>query len=454
MPVKPYNKCFFIIFTLLPTFLYCQIQGTIINSESAVPLENVTILNVNNGEGTFSDKYGRFSIPLDWSKSDTVRFSSLGFQSLQIKLSKIDHDNYTLKLKKVTETISDITVTSKKYKKELSFETLESMPEGLYNFASIIYNGKIYISGGVISKFVDRKKKILANSSSSLVMLQAASTPNFNFEKFNSQIFIYDLENHNWKIISKDLIERAYHDTQIIDDNLYIFGGITLSKNRKKEYLAQDIEIFKINSDTVLVDQINPHQSVNPGSFVYNSRLFTYGGSVKKYRISGEKVYSNKIHVFNPKTGYWKEAFGMPEGKESPGVLIKNKYYFVGGSLNKPLKSIETLNLFNGKWKRIGELNTPISSTSLVNFENQIFAYTQGKILLIDVESQTVKEFLIDCKEKNAQLHINKNSLYLIGGILEDDFSKIPSNKLIQISLNQFKITAPIKSYNFAFDQP
>lgn len=443
-----------IILIFLPIMSYSQISGEIIDYDNQRKLQNVTVLNQTNQQGTYSNKDGRYELPEFWKLEDTIRFSIIGYHPFKTTFMNLKKEGMIIKLHRSTEKISDITIQSKRFKNKIDYRKLKNMPKGLYGFSSSNYDGKIYVSGGVISKFVDRKKKILANSSSSLVMLQAASTPNFNFEKFNSQIFIYDLENHNWKIISKDLIERAYHDTQIIDDNLYIFGGITLSKNRKKEYLAQDIEIFKINSDTVLVDEINPHQSVNPGSFVYNSRLFTYGGSVKKYRISGEKVYSNKIHVFNPKTGYWKEAFGMPEGKESPGVLIKNKYYFVGGSLNKPLKSIETLNLFNGKWKRIGELNTPISSTSLANFENQIFAYTQGKILLIDVESQTVKEFLIDCKEKNAQLHINKNSLYLIGGILEDDFSKIPSNQLIQISLNQFKITAPIKSYNFAFDQP
>jgi len=62
-----------------------KVSGTIINDNSKFPLANVNIINVNKVRGTITNEKGYFEIEV--AVNDTLHISTLGFQSLKIKVT-------------------------------------------------------------------------------------------------------------------------------------------------------------------------------------------------------------------------------------------------------------------------------------------------------------------------------------------------------------------------------
>ena len=73
-----------------------KISGTIINDISKLPLSNVNIINVNKVRGTISDEKGNFEIEV--TANDTLHITSLGFQSLKVKVTNDWIKNKTTKI--------------------------------------------------------------------------------------------------------------------------------------------------------------------------------------------------------------------------------------------------------------------------------------------------------------------------------------------------------------------
>tara|TARA_Y100001954_G_scaffold214784_1_gene244538 strand:- start:56 stop:832 length:777 start_codon:yes stop_codon:yes gene_type:complete len=62
-----------------------KVSGTILNSSSNLPLENVNIVNLNRVIGTATDKKGRFEI--NAAVNDTLHFSYLGHKSIKVRVT-------------------------------------------------------------------------------------------------------------------------------------------------------------------------------------------------------------------------------------------------------------------------------------------------------------------------------------------------------------------------------
>jgi CarboxypepD_reg-like domain len=62
-----------------------KVSGTIINDNTKFPLANVNIINVNKVRGTITNEKGYFEIEV--AVNDTLHISTLGFQSLKIKVT-------------------------------------------------------------------------------------------------------------------------------------------------------------------------------------------------------------------------------------------------------------------------------------------------------------------------------------------------------------------------------
>lgn len=73
-----------------------KISGTIINDISKLPLSNVNIINVNKVRGTISDEKGNFEIEV--IANDTLHITSLGFQSIKVKVTNDWIKNKTTKI--------------------------------------------------------------------------------------------------------------------------------------------------------------------------------------------------------------------------------------------------------------------------------------------------------------------------------------------------------------------
>jgi len=61
------------------------VSGTILNSKTSLPLENVNIVNLNKVIGTATSKEGNFEI--NAQVNDTLHFSYLGFKSIKVRVT-------------------------------------------------------------------------------------------------------------------------------------------------------------------------------------------------------------------------------------------------------------------------------------------------------------------------------------------------------------------------------
>ncbi|WP_166959459.1 Kelch repeat-containing protein [Yeosuana marina] len=418
-----------------------NIKGTILDLETNLPIENVTVFYQKDNTGTVSNKDGEFKISVE-SKikaSDTLQFSKIGYTTKKVTIASLKDTNYKVFLKTKIEELDEIKLNVRiKLNSKLPFKTLTSLKKGLYGFGSSLIDNKLYVIGGDQSFLEDIwKKAVLRSPSSSLADLIDALASNMSWENYSEKLQIYNIDEDTWSTSNLKFDKRAYHNINYFNNKLYVFGGKTLSANRKKEYLDDKIEVFDVNTQQIIVDNTNPHQAINFASFTYKDNIIVMGGSIK-LKNNGEKVYTDASHMYNITSGYWYELHKMTKPKEVNGVLINDKIYLIGGFNEKPLTEIESYDLATGKWQKEGDLFHGIENPALTHYDNTIYIFNDGEMLTYNTITKTLNEYKIDLYLKNSQLQYYNNNLYIIGGYTKDEFEKSPSSSLYSINVNDF----------------
>ncbi len=438
-----------LIFLFLTISSYSQnIKGLILDENNNKPLSGVNIYFKNTKEGTSSNEKGEFNLKVHskFNESDTIYFSCIGYATKKVSFSELKVKKNIICLSIDIQHLKEVTVVpSKLLKPRIHYNKLSPLKDGLFSFGSLLNDNKIYVIGGDLSFEEDKAKEILieyfqAPKSQSLLEQLSRATPEFSWQEFSGSFLTYDIETDIWKVSDLKLIERAYHNIHLYNGKIYVLGGKTLSKNKYYEYLADKIEVIDTVMDTVLIDNTNPHQSINFASFNYGSNIILLGGSIKMNKF-GEKEYSKKSHLYNLESGYWYELKDMINPKETKGVLINNKIYLIGGFNKEPLKEIDTYDLLRDEWKIEGELFRGLERPALTYHNNIIYIFEDGRIYTYNTENKELNEYLIDLNLKSSELFYTNNMLYILGGFVEDDFSVSTSSGLFSINLNEFEKT-------------
>lgn len=108
--------CFWLVLSLPAQ----TIQSTLLdfNTREPIPFVNIGILGKNHG--TVSDDAGQFSLEAPktgWSNSDTLRFSSIGYQPVDFVLLHEKELPKSIYLKPVTLTLPTVLINPKKFKR-------------------------------------------------------------------------------------------------------------------------------------------------------------------------------------------------------------------------------------------------------------------------------------------------------------------------------------------------
>ncbi len=358
-------------------------------------------------------------------------------------------EDFIISLSESKEVLDQVTLNpKKKLNRRLSFTELSKMPLGIYDFGSCMVNNKIYVLGGN-SSYIDGTPKALLESSIDFedFIRRMMRQPNGTFNKYNNKLIIYDIDKNQWETSSLKFRKRAYHNVLAINNDLYNFGGKRLSLNGIKEYLDDKIEVLSIEENAIKIDDTNPHQAVNFASVNYKENIIVFGGSVKE-KDNKKKIYTKDVHMLNTTTGLWYKLKDMTLDKEVNGVLIEDTVYLVGGFRTKALKQIESYNLKTGKWKTEGDLFFGISRPALAPYQDTIYIFDNGSIIVYDIKTKVLNEYLINLPLRSSNMYYYNDQLIIIGGYLEDNFSIIPSKKTYSINLNEFKKTRVYQSKN------
>ena len=433
-------------FLIYTSFSFSQkITLNVFSSTTKEPIEKAHILFLNSA--LYTDENGAFSIDLLNKKSITIKISHLKYKNLEIVFQK-DFSSKIIFLNEKEELLKGIKITTKKQlKSSIEYKKLPEMPKAVYSFGSIIDDNKIYVFGGDVSSIIEKNKEGLSQlqfSSEAEIMKFLTKPKPISFNNYLGDIQYYDIEHQKWQIKDEKVIKRAYHNTIYYKDTVLIIGGKTLSKKKVRELLANEIEYVSLKDFSIEKDQTNPHQAVDFGSVLYDDKLLVFGGSTKQLK-NGKIIFSDEIHLYDLKTGYWYLLTKMPSAKEVTGIIFDDKLYLFGGFNKKNLSEIESFNLKTGIWTKEGNLFRGMKKPAITKDDEFIYLQEDGKMVTFEPKTSILKEFKIDLNFNNANMHFLNENLYLIGGYHVQDYRKFPSSSVFSIAVTEFLKTKPIR---------
>jgi hypothetical protein len=445
---KLYKSLKIIIILIITQNCYAQnISGEVLDLKTKKPLQNVNIyLTKNTKTGTFTNADGKFSLALKaYKKTDSITFSLIGYKKNKTIILSLKDKNNTILLTKKTDSLKEVTFKTKRKQNFIRFKKIGDIKSNVSSFGSVLIDDKIYITGGDKSSKEEPFRRALTRAIEKYPEINYFHIidnwePNGTINSYSKELIIYNLKNNTRKIIKDKLQQRAYHQTNFYNGNLYVLGGKKLNNFTSAEFLENKIEIYNLNNNRVQIDKTNPHKASNFASFIYKGNIITIGGSVA-IKKNGLKVFSNKVHQYNIETGYWFLIEKMKTAKEVSGILLNDKIYLIGGFNNKSLNTIESWNLLSGKWSNEGKLFSAAAKPALTSNENTIYIFNRGELIRYNVKKKTLEKYNINLNLKNAEMHFYNNCLYIIGGKTEINFLEAPSSMLFKIDISEFNKT-------------
>lgn len=148
------SALFITVFTLIqfsPLLAQKNLTGKIVEKSTNKPLRYVNIYNKNNNSGTYSNVHGFFTISID-SPTDTIVFTSIGYESKEIIWGK--ESNTTIHLNKKSYEIEETLVSAEKRK--YKSKAIGYKPEK--KSSVLIYSG--YEIGSFISNPISKETRI------------------------------------------------------------------------------------------------------------------------------------------------------------------------------------------------------------------------------------------------------------------------------------------------------
>lgn len=442
-------KKLLLIFILIPFFSISQnINGEVFSQKENFPIENTNVFALSSKVGTITDQNGKFSLKLlpQFKNDEILEFSHIGFTSLKVRLEDLKKANFTIFLVNEVENLSELTITANhqlKLKSKLSFNKLAPLKFPIFSFGSFLKDDKIYVIGGNGSREADSWKKVTAEKAApTLKDLQDELSRNSTFLFYEGDFSTYNIKTDTWEDSPIKFIKRAYHNTHLYDNSVYVLGGKRISVNGKFEYLQDQIEVLNLSNQTTKVDNTNPHQAADFASFTYKDNIIIMGGSIKMTE-SGKKTFTNKVHMYNITSGYWYELDNMPTAKETTGILLNDKIYLIGGNNSQPLPEIETFDLTTQKWLIEGELFSGLGRPAITYHDNIIYFFEDAIFYTYHLKTKQLKEYKIDLGLKSCSMHFYNDKLYIIGGYTHNDYSKTPSSNTYSVSIDEFQTTKP-----------
>lgn len=419
---------FFLCFTI---FAKAQERGIVLDKSTETPLTGVNIYLTNKNFGTVTDKNGMFYFQnfSHLQENDTLYFSYVGYDTQKITYQHLKENQYQILLSPNPQLLKEVTVHSDllSLKRYIDYTKLASLPVQLRAFGTCLIGNRIYVIGGD-SSFEEK--------------LKAESRYNtFCWYKYRGNMYVYDIPTDKWQLSTQKFKERANHSVLYDSGKIYILGGKRLAKNKKVEYLEDCIEVYDTLTQKTWKDYANPHQAVNFASCIYHHNLLVMGGSTR-IKINKEKIYSNKVHALDLKTGYWYELEDMPQAQEAKGILVGDHIYLIGGYQTTALKEIQSYHITTGTWQTEGELLYAAARPALAYHENIIYIFEGDKIQTYNVKTKEIKNFQIHLSLKNSELFCINNKLYILGGAETSETLTLPSQYLYSIDLQEFEITA------------
>lgn len=446
-----------IIFTLFVASVSTsaqQIKGVVVDGNTKKPLEGVNIYLKNVPYGTVSKDDGVFQLKNN-KASDTIFFRYLGYSTKSYALKTfLGQKRDSVFMYPTEERLGEVEVAGRKKMLDIiKAKKLSSMRFALTGFGSTIVDGRIYVIGGDKSYKEDNFNKEYeklsemdpTQLSNPVVFSKLFSSHNEAWVAYSGKLQIYDPKTNNWAQSKTKFAKRAYHTISQKDGKIYVIGGKTLAANGAFEYLANTIEVYDIAKDSIMVDNVNPHQASGPLALADGNDILLIGGSTKMLK-NGKKEYAKKIHFYNVPSGNWYELGAIPEGMEPNGTMLNNKLYMVNNNGdNSDTTTIFIFDFITGKWDKLPDVDIANHNPRLVAGNGILYIYQKGLLLTYDPKYRELKKYAVNVEVEHPNFHFYNGKLYILGGSTSREFSSHPVTDLYAIDIRDFSNTRPIE---------
>ncbi len=418
---------FLLFFSVFP--LSAQPCATVLDKESGSPLSGAHIYLEDRELIAVTDTSGQFCIPtyIKLKRNTSFSFSHIGYEKQQLSWKRIQESEGVVLLTTSFHTLGEVTVAARELYFTLPYHTLSPLRVPVSSFGATLKDNFIYIVGGDISY---RESPIVSGSA---LRGKPERSP-ARYDAYSNRIYRYDIQNDRWEKLPHRFRPRAYHTICDYKDKLYVVGGKRLSANRRLEYLDHTVEIYDMQLDTILVDPVNPHQAINFASCLYDGNLILLGGSVKQSR-SGRKKYTEKVHAFDLKSGFWYEMPSLPQGRETRGIQVGDKFYLIGGYQGFILKQIESYTLSEGTIRQESEPEYGVRRPALATDEEVIYIFENGILQTYHVKTGEQYIYQAEIFVQNCEMFCKDGKLYLLGGHIGGGDVQEPSRGVYSIDL-------------------
>ncbi|MFY7671865.1 hypothetical protein ACOSP6_12330 [Tenacibaculum sp. MEBiC06402] len=432
----------FLLFALIicSQLVFGQHTITVLNSKTKEPIQNVHIKKKKKVYVT--DKNGKVVIEKIKDK-DRIFLSHVKYFDRDIKFGEIVNQSIFLTEKEVE--LSEVLITKKK-KKELNFRLLPELEKGLHGFACVLYKDKIYVFGGDKSSLTDGMRLALQElnefqeSNATFNQFVMRTTRYSSYQGYSNKVHVYDIKNKSWSSLEKPVLKRAYHKAVLIDGKAYLLGGKKLAKNKSREYLIDDIEVFNLKTNKLEKSIESKQNGVNQGVAKIDNSIILLGGSVRKLK-KGKLKFSNNVSLYNTKEDKWYSIGKLPDPKETECIKVNDKLFMIGGKGTEKMNRITSFNLKNGKWEIEKVLPRTMKMPAIDKKGDLFYIFDKNFFYVFNTKTKGLKEYKIDLPYESSKMFLVDNKFYLLGGFVKDQYQVKPSKKMYTIDLNELNTT-------------
>ena len=356
---------FLFLIAIYTLSLKSQTKGSVIDGKDNYPLSGVNIYMQRDSVGIgITDETGYFNVANieKFAGNDTIVFSYIGYLSLKLSLKDLQYLGYRVLMYAHSQQLPEVSINGVRGRIFLDCEPLRDLPEAVCSSGSFVQDGKIYVISG---------DEITPTASGFL----------------SKKMFIYDIATDTWTESLRKFTQRTGHRAHYYRGKVFVVGGKYNSINHKLEYTVPQIEIYDLDKDTLYVDRVNPHQAVDPATFIYDDCLYMMGGTVQKNK------FSSKVHMLDLKTGVWYDT-GIIIPKErrdnAKCVLIGHVIYFFGGQGTASKWKVRSYDLQSGEWNDLCDLKKEVSYPGVAANGNLIYIYEDGTLQIYNIKTRMV----------------------------------------------------------------
>ncbi|QDO94209.1 carboxypeptidase-like regulatory domain-containing protein [Formosa sediminum] len=346
---------FIILFFSIHPILYAQFEITGTISSDSIKLESVNIAVLNSNRGTITNSKGQFKLN-NVSTTDTIRFSMMGYQTLDTLFYKGVGDA-KIKLKQSIIEISEIEITTPNYVSDILKNVLVNLENNYPVNSSIInaifrkqivQNGDyLFLGNSQISIFCpsylsNEKKNVYLNTikltKNELVNINMDIppsslldfSPKFGFITSPEYFDFTFLKSIKWN--NAVFLKIAFKTKQKYWDDSPFEGVLTIEKS---SYAISEIEWTTHKKDETKKGY-NREMGIYKGTFVTNQL---------KNHISYTKKNDNKWH-FSYNRIIWDVTIKYKKyPDENQNLILKSDLYVQENDLLSSIKNLESINI-------------------------------------------------------------------------------------------------------------